>query len=142
MSQIVRCILKNNEEKILLVRHKNKDYWSLPWGHIEKWEDLYKALKRELKEELGIKIKILWNKTWIEIDHIKELPQPLITYKIKYKTKKWKEEKRLEYIFKALMKGDQIIRTQIDEIDEYKWFSIEEIQNLNTFEQVKKIVNI
>ena len=40
------------------------------------------------------------------------------------------------------MKADQIIKTQIDEIDEYKWFTSEEIQEINTFKQVKKIVSI
>lgn len=140
--QVVRCILKNSENKILLVKHKNKDYWSLPWGHIKSGEDIYKALKREIKEELDIKIKILWNSTGVKIKNAKELPQPTITYKIKYKTKKGKEEKRLEYLFLATIKKDQIIKTQIDEIDEYKLFTAEEIQEINTFEQVKKVVNL
>lgn len=140
--QVVRCLLENSEKKILLVRHKNKDYWTLPWGHIEKGEDIYKALKRELKEELNIQIKIIGEKEQLWMENIKTLPQPLITYKIKYKNKKWKEEKRLEYIFLATIKKDQIIKTQIEEIDEYKFFSPKEIQDINTFEQVKKLMKM
>lgn len=140
--QVVRCLLKNSEKKILLVRHKNKEYWTLPWGHIEKGESIYKALKREIKEELNINVKILGEKKELQMENIKTLPQPLITYKIKYKNKKWKEEKRLEYIFLASIKKDQIIKTQIEEIDEYKFFSPKEIQEINTFEQVKKLVKM
>ncbi len=138
-AQVVRCIIKNSDKRILLVRHKDKNYWTLPGGHIEKKEDIYKALKREIKEELWIEVKLLWSKTGIKLEHIKELPQPLITYKIKYKTKKGKEEKRLEYVFVASMKKNQIIKTQIEEIDEYKWFTHEEVQKVETFEQVKEL---
>jgi isopentenyldiphosphate isomerase len=76
------------------------------------------------------------------MENIKTLPQPIITYKIKYKNKKGKEEKRLEYIFLATIKKDQIIKTQIEEIDEYKFFTAKEIQEINTFEQIKKLTKV
>lgn len=140
MHQIVRCFLKNSEWKFLLVRHKNKDYWTLPWWHIEKKEDIFSAMKREIMEELNIKVKFIWEKKWITIDWVKEIINPFITYKIEYTNKKAKKEKRLEYIFLAKIKSNQIIKTQIDEIDEYKFFTKEEISKLeNTFEQIKEL---
>jgi NADH pyrophosphatase NudC (nudix superfamily) len=40
----------------------------------------------------------------------------------------------------AKIKSDQIIKTQIEEIDEYKFFTPEEISKLeNTFEQIKEL---
>lgn len=41
---------------ILLVRHIGKKVWSFPSGMVEKSETLFSALKRELFEELGIRI--------------------------------------------------------------------------------------
>ncbi|NUJ97785.1 NUDIX hydrolase [Candidatus Gracilibacteria bacterium] len=140
MHQIVRCFLKNSEGKFLLVRHKNKDYWTLPGGHIEKKEDIFSAMKREIMEELNIKVKFIGEKKGITIDGVKEIINPFITYKIEYTNKKAKKEKRLEYIFLAKIKSNQIIKTQIDEIDEYKFFTKEEISKLeNTFEQIKEL---
>lgn len=143
MHQIVRCFLKNSEWKYLLVKHKDKNHWVLPGWHIEKWEDIYKAIKREIMEELWIKIKIIWRKKWLELDWLKELHQPLITYKIEYTTKKGKDEKRLEYIFLAEIKESEIIRTQIEEIDEYKFFTKKEIIELpETYKQTNEIARL
>jgi 8-oxo-dGTP pyrophosphatase MutT (NUDIX family) len=43
------------ENQVLLVKHIGKKYWSLPGGKVEKGESFYKAMTRELQEELGIK---------------------------------------------------------------------------------------
>ena len=44
--------------------NKNVGVWNIPKGHVENGEDLKKALKRELKEELGI------NVTYGEMEYI------------------------------------------------------------------------
>jgi len=52
-------ILKNN--KILLVKripYPFSGFWSLPGGHVEYGERVETAMKREMKEELGITVKI------------------------------------------------------------------------------------
>jgi len=47
--------------KILLVRraiYPFQNYWVLPGGHVEYGERVEQAIKREMKEELGLSIKI------------------------------------------------------------------------------------
>ncbi len=140
MKKVVRTFLKNNEWKFLFVKHKWKDYWSLPGWHIEWNEDIYKAIKREIKEELNLKIKILWNKIWLDIENIKELATPVAVYKIEFENNKWKKLKKLEYIFLSEIKSWDI-KIQEEEIDEYKFFSADEVLELeNTFLQVKEIL--
>lgn len=55
----IAAIILNNKNEILLVNHKknNKSYWLFPGGGIEYGETFEQALKRELKEELNLKMK-------------------------------------------------------------------------------------
>lgn len=48
-------IIKN--EKLLMLREIGKNYFVLPGGKAKKDEKLIEALKREIKEELGIHVK-------------------------------------------------------------------------------------
>lgn len=140
MKKVVRTFLRNKEWKFLFVKHKNRDYWSLPGWHIEWNEDIYKAIKREIKEELWLKIKILWNRIWLDIENLKELATPVAVYKIEFENHKWKKVKKLEYIFLSEIKSWEIV-IQEDEIDDYDFFSFDEILKLdNTFLQVKEII--
>ncbi len=124
-----------------MVQHQGKDFWSLPGGHIEEGENIYKALKREIFEELQLKIKILGNTTGIDIEGIKEKPQPLCVYKIKFCTLREKEVKKLEYIFHSKIKSGEI-QIQEEEIAHYDFFTKEQIINeIKTYEQVKALAS-
>ena len=48
-------IIRDGE--ILLVRHKNRDFYALPGGKIDPDEDIQTALAREMYEELGVEVK-------------------------------------------------------------------------------------
>lgn len=48
----VVCVAKYNG-KLIYCKHKNRDTWELPGGHIEPGEDWLTAAKREMYEETG-----------------------------------------------------------------------------------------
>ncbi len=50
----VRAILVNEMGQILLVQHNYQEGWFLPGGKMHRNEDTKTALRRELKEELGV----------------------------------------------------------------------------------------
>src|SRR3989344_4366051 len=50
-------IFKDN--KVLLIHHKKLDLWLPPGGHIEENEIPDNALRREIREEVGINVHIL-----------------------------------------------------------------------------------
>ena len=61
MIRLAGCIIKNKENKILLI-HRNTEkrkQWELPGGKIDEGENSEEAAVRELKEELGIDVDII-----------------------------------------------------------------------------------
>ncbi len=55
-------IIQNEKKEILLVKRKfepKKDYWDLPGGFIQMEENLEQSVKREVYEELSVKIEII-----------------------------------------------------------------------------------
>ena len=52
----VRAIIINQDEHILLVKHIYTKGWFLPGGRVRKCEDDEGALRRELREEVGVEI--------------------------------------------------------------------------------------
>lgn len=55
------AIITDAKGKILLLKMTyGEKRWSLPGGAIERGETIYQNLERECKEELGVKVKILY----------------------------------------------------------------------------------
>ena len=96
----------NPEGKILLVKsHKWFDNYTLPGGHIEIGETMQEALKREVKEEVGLDVEVVEFLTMQEAIHAKEF----------YKKKHF-------IFFDFLCKvGDQKVELDQDEIQDYIW---------------------
>ncbi len=137
MRQVVRALLRNSEGKYLLVMHHKSTDWTTPGGHIEPEETLHKALKREIKEEFNLKIKFLWDKVDLGIEHIHEQVLPVAMYKIKYTSKKFGKTKKCEYIFHACVDNLESMKIQEKEIKDHVWMSPEDIYKLeNIFPQI------
>ncbi len=59
--KVVAAIIENDQNEILCALRSPKmsvpNRWEFPGGKVEKDEDIYSALKREISEELGCKIE-------------------------------------------------------------------------------------
>ena len=61
---LIVCATIVRDGRVLLVKHSGEQkpdygYWLLPAGRVEAGESLEKALERETKEELGLRVKIV-----------------------------------------------------------------------------------
>lgn len=104
-------ILNEKNELLLQQRKKSPEagYWSIPGGRLEMFETFEEAVKREIKEEVGVDIQVI-DELGI-CDHI-----------IKSEQKHWVSPSFLCKI----IKGKPTIM-EPDKHADLKWFSLEEL---------------
>jgi len=113
---VLGIVFDKNKRILLTKRHDPKhplwhNKWQSPGGTVEFGEKAEQALIREVKEETGVKIKILTNRPIIEnniwkIDN-KEIQVTILAYPVLY------------------LSGN--LQTTDNETSEVKWFSYQEI---------------
>jgi len=57
------CAVVKKDNKYFMIHHQKENVWFFPWWKIDKWENEIVALKREIKEEIGVGIvecKKIW----------------------------------------------------------------------------------
>ena len=121
----VGVIVLNQNNKVFVGKRKDNpvDKWQMPQGGVNEGEKLIDAMKRELKEETGIKnIKILKEiDGWSEY----ELPESLLG---KIWRGKYRGQKQKWFIVKFLGKDNEIdLKTSNHEFVEWKWLDIESL---------------
>ena len=111
----VVCGIIFKDDKILLTRRKKgkslEGYWEFPGGKVEKGETDATALKRELKEELGLEVS--------EPNYFSENKHDYITFSIHlvaYKCEAFDDPKKL-----------------VDH-DKFEWVMVNELGNFNLAE--------
>ena len=114
---------EDGKKKILLSKRKNTGYkdgeYELPGGHLEENEDLYEAMIREAKEELGISL----NRQDLNIVHI-----------MHHYT-----GKRMNFILEVEKSNLEPRIMEVDKCEELKWVEINNLPK-NTMEKVKIII--
>lgn len=120
----VDCILENEEGKILLMRRKNTKFndgeLELPGGHLEKGEDLFDAMIREIKEELDVDLRR---------EDLK------LIYLMHHYTKE-----RLNFIFEVIPTNLKPIIGEPNKCSELMWVNKNNIPE-DTTEKVKQIIS-
>ena len=122
------AIITNSKKQVLLSKRKNTGlffpgYWNLPGGLIELGETAEKALQREVKEEIGVNIKITkYTGKYYE--------------KLMKKNKKTYETITLPFYAK-ITKGTPI---PLDATTEVKWFNPTEIKKVKLAYNHKEIL--
>ena len=123
MPRVVASVIVKKDNKILLVKEvleTLKEHWIFPGGGVDFGETIQEAAKREVKEEIGLDIEI---KKFLGF---KEAIFP----KYDYHT--------VIFFFMAEPLNDEI--TKIDKVLDARYFSKEEIENLNLVESAKWIL--
>ena len=114
------CVIIENN-KVLLILQQNDAYWGFPKGHVENGETETQTAKREVKEEVGLDVKI---------DESKR-------YSINYIVRDEIDKTSVFYIATPI--GGKI-QKQDSEVKEVKWCTFEEALELITFDNLKEVL--
>ena len=146
-----------HEGRVLLVKHKKLGFWLNPGGHIDEDELPHKAAEREFWEETGIKVETIDVFGALSSTRSEYVPSPILTNlhwvnKESYnkrvfssdqvkrvKTEKWPRgcEQHLNHMFLMEPVKDLEIKQNIEETDGIAWFSLEDIADLETIDDIK-----
>lgn len=114
---IVGAFIKNRSGELLFVSSRKwKNIWNIPGGHVERGESFVEALKREVLEEVGLKID------FIKFIGIQQAINPKGFHK------------KAHFIFFDYLCECDKNNVKIDklEIQDYKWVKIKDAKKLKT----------
>ncbi len=111
--------------KVLLIHHKKYDEWLPIGGHIEMDEDPEQALYREIREECGLKVRILEQAPKIKHPGVKPLPAP--TYLDAHRISD--THKHVAFIYFGTSQSSKV-RLHEKEHYEFRWLSMSQLKSL------------
>jgi 8-oxo-dGTP diphosphatase len=125
---VCRALIINNENKLLLVKGAKDKFWRLPGGKLEASDKNIKdCIKREIKEELGLEIKVK------DVRFVKELEKNTKHY--------------VEFIFEVDLINDDDIKNLVKqninkisngELTHIGLFGLEKLQDIDVKPEILK----
>lgn len=115
------CIIVN-DNKVLLILQKNNNFWGFPKGHMEKGENELQTALREVKEEVGLDVKIDQEKR----------------YSLNYTIRNEIDKTSVFYV--ATPTGGKL-QKQESEVEDIKWCSFQDALNRLSFNDLKEMLN-
>lgn len=122
-------VIDPRTKKILLVHHKHFDKWVQPGGHIENDETPEETALREVYEETGLKVQLLGERFPREDDYIRPLGIQ--------KNRGSDGDLHIDIIYAAIPINEIDVNNYDEEIDGVKWYSRDELENINVFPDIK-----
>lgn len=112
-----------NGYKLVLLRHRFGGHWSFPKGHVERGESERQTALREVREETGLKIKLLDGFR----ESVEYFPKPGVKKQVVY--------------FLGEANTDQLVR-QEEEISEICWTPLDHAGEMVTFSNDKRLIRL
>lgn len=121
-------VINPEDKKILLTKHKKFNKWTQPGGHIEHDEMPEETAVREAYEETGVKVRLLGERFPREDDCIRPLGIQ--------KNRGTQGDVHFDFIYAAVPVGNTEPTVSFESYS-VRWFSREELDELNMFEDIK-----
>jgi 8-oxo-dGTP pyrophosphatase MutT (NUDIX family) len=113
--------------KVLLRKHDKYKLWLSVGGHIELDEEPNKAILREVKEEVGLDIKLYVNKKRVP-KFLSDEYKILIPPEFMYMHNVNKSHKHIVLVYFALAENDKLKLSEKEVADDCRWFTVKELK--------------
>ena len=124
-----------HDNRVLLIHHKKLDMWIPPGGHIEENETPDDAVIREFREELNLDVEIV-NRNDIpnEGNITKQLAVPFYV-----NVHNVGDHEHCCFFYLCRSKNPEKIKLNKHELNDFKWFSLEELNQEHIPPDVRNI---
>lgn len=136
-ARVSAIIYNKDKTKVLLFKIIDRDYFMLPGGRIEIYEDSLNAVKREIKEETGFNLEFELcsiQENFLEKDN-KKIMQYCFCYKSIYN-----EDITQEKFICKDNKGQMFYWVNINDLQNYKLLPNSAYELINNSENIKHII--
>ena len=125
-------------EKILLHFHEKLQRWLPPGGHVEENETPAEAALREVEEECGLEVDLTGDEHfWIESEACDSFARPHLCLLENIPAhKQVPAHQHMDFVFV----GKPKVGSEIREGCGFEWFSLEDLENLELFPDVREVV--
>ncbi|WP_106189080.1 NUDIX domain-containing protein [Umezawaea tangerina] len=127
------------DARVLLVHHNGFDKWVPPGGHIEFGETFSQTATREFLEETGLTVRAISASMEIDPKDGNAIPEPVPFY-VDVEYNSFTKPALVQFFYVERDKsGRQVEEAQLSEIKQLGWFSMEELETISTFDQVRSL---
>ena len=112
------------QKKVLLIYHKKYNEWLPIGGHIEMDEDPEEALYREIREECGLRVKILALTPEIKHAGVKPLPTP--SYMDAHRISK--THRHIAFVYFGISRSGRV-KLHTREHREFRWVGLKDLKD-------------
>ncbi|WP_433228253.1 NUDIX hydrolase [Actinomadura formosensis] len=124
--------------RVLLVHHNRFGKWVPPGGHIEPGETFAETAVREFKEETGLLVEALSSQPVIHPPDDNATPEPVPFY-ADLEREGFRVPAIVQFFYVRRITDDQELQAQLEEVHDAKWFTLGDLDDLPTFEQVRSL---
>jgi ADP-ribose pyrophosphatase YjhB (NUDIX family) len=126
-----------HQNKVLLHLHKKLNIWIPVGGHIDRDELPQETALREIKEESGLEVKLYNPDKQIEMGDVRQLIRPM--YILLENINQFHQH--IDFIYYAQADTFEL-KPQNNETNNLKWFSIDEVKQLEGAPENVKILSL
>ena len=126
--------------KVLLVHHNGWNKWVPPGGHLEPGDSFARTAEREFEEETGLKVKAVSSQPNINPGDKMAVVEPVPFYiDVEFDFEPNPGIVQFYWVRRTEASKNKAHKAQSAELHGIDWFSVEQLKNLPTFEQVRKV---